>query len=362
MSSHPSGVPRSPRTTDPAVRPFVSSLHKIVQVASTVPANGDVNPYGIVVLPATTGALVKGDYLVSNFNDKANVQGTGTTVVEVSPGGRRTLFAKIGSLAAGLRCPGGIGLSTALTVLPGGWVVVGSAPAAGPSGTPAVTNPEGCLLVLNSAGKVVETWSSPALDAPWDLTAAVSGGRTALFVSNVLSRPASVVGVPQAGLCMVDRIDVSLGSGPPRMTGMTVIGNHFPWEVEKSAFALGPTGLALGRNGTLYVSQTLVNHITAIPDAVTRTTAVADGTSTLTAGNFLDGPLGMVLAPNGDLIVTNGGNGNAVEISPAGRQIAKVTLAKDGAGDLFGLALTANGRGIVFVNDGSNALDTATLG
>jgi len=65
----------------------------------------------------------------------------------------------------------------------------------------------------------------------------------------------------------------------------------------------------------------------------------------------------MVIAPDGDIVVVNGNNGNAVEITPGGKQIATVTLVKNGAGDLFGLTLAAGGKGILFVDDGTNSLD-----
>ena len=65
------------------------------------------------------------------------------------------------------------------------------------------------------------------------------------------------------------------------------------------------------------------------------------------------------MAPNGDLIATNGNDGNAVEISTAGHQVGKRTLVPKGAGDLFGLALTADGHGLLFTNDGTNAVDLA---
>ena len=65
----------------------------------------------------------------------------------------------------------------------------------------------------------------------------------------------------------------------------------------------------------------------------------------------------MTLAPNGDLVVVNGNNGNAVEITPAGRQLATKTLVKDGAGDLFGIVTTRAGDGMIVVNDGTNAVD-----
>jgi hypothetical protein len=53
----------------------------------------------------------------------------------------------------------------------------------------------------------------------------------------------------------------------------------------------------------------------------------------------------------------NGNNGNAVEVTPAGRQVARVTLVPGGAGDLFGVTPAADGAGLLFVNDGTNALD-----
>ena len=119
---------------------FLSSLGPAKQIASTVPANGDVNPYGLAVVGTTAGKLVKGDILVSNYNDKANVQGTGNTIVQVSPSGSMTTFAQLTALPHSLSCPGGIGLTTALSVLPGGWVVVGSLPASG-AGGPAQRKP-----------------------------------------------------------------------------------------------------------------------------------------------------------------------------------------------------------------------------
>jgi len=75
---------------------FLGSLGTIRTVASTVPANGDINPYGVAVAPTTIGRLHQGDVLVSNFNNSTNSQGTGTTIVEIRPGGHRSVFASIG--------------------------------------------------------------------------------------------------------------------------------------------------------------------------------------------------------------------------------------------------------------------------
>jgi hypothetical protein len=122
------GAPAAGARASAAAAPFLSSLHTATSIGSTVPANGDVNPYGLAVVPATTGALKAGDFLVSNFNAKSNDQGTGSTIVELSPGGKLSQFASISAKALPGPCPGGVGLTTALSILPGGYVVVGSLP------------------------------------------------------------------------------------------------------------------------------------------------------------------------------------------------------------------------------------------
>ncbi len=341
-----------------AARPFLDQLHIVSQIASTVPSNGDVNPYGVTFVPQSAGRLVRGDVLVSNFNGKANIQGTGTTVVQVAPDGSVSQFAKITSLPTSMACPGGIGLTTALAALPGGWVVVGSLPTVHGGALPAA-NPLGCLIVLNSQGTPVRTWTSPLINGPWDMTVREASGRAELFVSNVLSRPAGGrVTPPPAGLCDVVRLDVTLPSGgPPRLATTTVIGNGFLWQQNKAALIQGPTGLALGANGTLYVASAVGSSISAIPDAANRTAAMSGQADIVSRGGGLNGPLGLTRAPNGDLIAVNGGNGNAVEITPAGRQVVTRTLVPGGAGDLFGVTTDADGDGLLFVNDGTNALD-----
>jgi hypothetical protein len=341
--------------------PFLSSLGTPKQLALTVPKNGDVNPYGVAVVQSTVGDLVKGDTLVSNFNDKANVQGTGTTIVEVAPGGGVHTLANITALPASDSCPGGVGLTTAMSILPGGWVVVGSLPTVAGGSLPSV-NPAGCLIVLNSTGHVAETWSSADINGPWDMTATSTPSGADLFVANSLSRPKGLDRTPPVGICTVVRISIALESGQmPRMTSSTVIGSSFVWRANKAALIQSPTGVALASNGTLYVAETVDNQITKIPNAMTRTTPVADGTSTLSSGGGLNGPLGLVLAPNGDVIALNGNDGNAVEITPAGKQVAKVTLVANGAGDLFGAAVEPGGHGLLFVNDGTNAIDVANI-
>jgi len=343
------------RSMSPA---FLAGFKTVTQVGSTVPANGDVNPYGVALVTQSTGRLVAGDTLVSNFNSKANVQGTGTTIVEVPPSGSLRVFAQLAKLPAGQACPGGVGLTTALGILPGGWVVVGSLPTVKGGALPAPTA-AGCLLVLNSQGKPVETFTNSRISGPWDMALTSTAKTATLFVSNALTGTTKAVkGIPVAGKCTVVRLDLALhGAAAPTLTTSTVIGNDYPWIANKAALILSPTGLALGHDGTLYVTDTQTNSISAIPNALTRTSAATANSMTITAGGSLNAPLGMTLAPNGDLLVVNGNNGKATEVTPAGKQIATVTLVKNGAGDLFGLTTEPEGKGILFVNDGKNALD-----
>jgi hypothetical protein len=353
-----SAAPSSVTLTSKKDTPFLDRFQIVSQIASTVPTNGDLNPYGVAVVPKSSGRLVAGDVLVSNFNGKANVQGTGTTVVQVAPDGQVSPFARIQALPRAMGCPGGIGLTTALAVLPGGWVVVGSLPTAKSGALPAA-NPLGCLIVVNNQGQPAETWTGPQINGPWDMAVRDTGGRAELFVSNVLSRPSGGSAVPPpAGICNVVRLDVTLTpAGPPRLVSTTVIGNGFPWQQNKAALIQGPTGLALGANGTLYVASTVEDSISAIPDAGSRTTPVSSGADVVSHGGGLSGPLGLTRVPNGDLIAVNGNNGNAVEITPAGKQVVTRTLVPGGAGDLFGVTADADGDGLLFVNDGTNALD-----
>jgi len=351
-----SAAPTSPQPT----ASFLGQLHGLTQVASTVPANGDVNPYGVAIVPASAGRLTAGDILVSNFNDKANVQGTGTTLVEVSPGGQTSVFASISALPAGQACPGGIGLTTALGILPGGWVVVGSLPTSHGGVLPGL-NPAGCLIVLNDQGTVAETITNANIVGPWDLTVKSGPTSAEVFVSNALGGNTSTHdGVPVTGNCTVVRLNLALSStAPPKLTGSTVIGTNFPWRANKAALVLAPTGLALASNGTLYVDDTMTNSVSAIPQALTRTSPVTAVGGTLSTGGALNAPLGMAIAPNGNLVVVNGNDGNAVEITPAGKQVATKTLIKNGAGDLFGIITTPTG--LIIANDGINALDRVSM-
>ncbi len=344
----------APAGANPSPPPFLSHFNTVTTVGSTVPPNGDVNPYGITTVPATVGHLVAGDTLVSNFNAPSNLQGTGNTIVQVSPSGQVSVFSHIHHNGLPGSCPGGVGLTTALAVLNSGDVVVGSLPVTDAGkGTPEA----GCLIVLDSNGTPVETWSGNGINGPWDLAAVQFGDFAQLFVTNVLNGTvAAGGGVVHRGT--VVRLDVGDRWGQtPILFGSTTIATGFPEELNSSALVLGPTGAALARDGTLYVADTVGNRIAAVPDAPFRQVPATGGGTTLTSGGSLNSPLGMMLAPDGDVVTVNGGDPNAVETNPEGRQVDTVKLDPLGSGgDLFGLTLAPYARGVLFVDDGDNTL------
>jgi len=360
-SSSSTSAAASSATATPSASssPFLANLGSVSKVASTVPANGDVNPYGIVFVSSSVGKLQAGQMLISNFNAKEGAkesgQGTGTTIVQVSTAGKVSPFATIDAKTLPVPCPGGVGLTTALNILPGGYVVVGSLPT---TDGKSATAKYGCLIVLDSKGRTVETIASKNIQGPWDSTAKSEGSKTTLFVSNALNGGAAK-GIHTIDNSTVLRIELESGENQtPKVLSETVIANGIPWADSAEALVLGPTGLALGSNGTLYVASTDGDRILAISEAMTRTTPAAKGGTVLTEGGHLKEPLGMVLAPNGNIITSNGGDGNMVETTPAGQQVAVQTAdKKTGAGSLFGLAIDPEGKGIYFVDDGENTLN-----
>ncbi len=179
------------------------------QTLTTVPANGDLNPYGVAFVPFNFpggGTINPGDILVSNFNNSANQQGTGTTIVRITPSGSESDFFQ------GSSTPGQLGLTTALGVLSRGFVIVGSVPATYDSNGNLVSVGQGSLMILDKNGNVVTTLTDSAfLDGPWDLTINDQGAAAQVFVSNVLNGE-------------VTRIDLHFpfgGNGDPVVESMT---------------------------------------------------------------------------------------------------------------------------------------------
>jgi hypothetical protein len=345
---------------------FIGKLNTVVQGPSTVPGNGDVNPYGVAQVPVTSGMLTKGNFLVSNFNNSANQQGTGTTIVEITPGkngtGTVTTFAQINASLEG--CPGGVGLTTALVALRSGFVIVGSLPTK--AGDP-TTASAGCLIVLDSSGNVVETFSGHGINGPWDMTALDGGRFVALFVTNVLNGTvsgtrANVSPMPPTTPLVVNGgtvLRLLLGIDPhgkPELLKTTEIGSGFTERLDPAALVIGPTGVGFDQNrGVLYVADTLNNRVAAIDNALFRHTSANTG-RTVSQNGALNAPLGLTLTPDDHIITANGGDGNLVETTPQGKQVATKLVdasgSPPGAGALFGLAAVHGA--VYFVDDATN--------
>lgn len=296
--------------------------------SSTVPPNGDVNPYGVAFVPQgfpSHGTISAGDLLVSNFNNAHNLQGTGTTIVKIVPNGKPRVF---------FQGAPGLGLSTALGVLRAGFVIVGNVPTT--DGTFA-TIKHGSLLVLNRTGNVVAMWTpaNAGIDGPWDLTICDQGDRAKIFVSNVLNGT-------------VVRLDVMIDSNGVHLLSHTRIASGYPFRGDPAALVVGPTGLAFdAMRDVLYVASTVDNAIFAVFGAGSTLHDGGKGAMIYADNQHLHGPLALALGPNGHLFTANGDaiNGDVnhpseiVEFTREGRFIAQLSM-DPAQGGAFGLAFS----------------------
>jgi hypothetical protein len=316
-----------------------------VRSVSTVPTNGDVNPYGVAFVPNSfntgAGLLKHGDVLVSNFNNKQNLQGTGTTIVDISKSGPATVFF------AG-NAP--LGLSTALGTLRAGFVVVGNAPTV--DGTAATAMP-GSLLVINNQGKLVQTIASAEIQYPWDM-ALVDGGNWAIaFVTNALTGT-------------VSRLNFAVGAAGLQLLSTKVIASGYVHRGDPVTLFVAPTGLVYdARRDVLYVASSGDNAVFAVRHAAERRDDDGMGTIIYQDNVHLHGPLAMTQAPNGHLLVSNNDGVNSdpaqpseiVEFTVEG-QFVKQLSVDPAQGGAFGLAVRTNEDTAVFAAVDDN---TATL-
>jgi hypothetical protein len=317
-------------------------------ISSTIPANGDLNPYDVAIVPPNFpagGAIAPGDVLVSNFNNSSNAQGTGTTIVKLTPNG---LVALAGQATTFFQGPTGLGLTTALGVLQRGFVLVGNVPTSG-----GVIVPPGSLLFLDRNGNQVSP--SPytnQLNGPWDLTIDDEYDHALVFVSNVNTGT-------------VTRLNLAISAAAITVTSATVIASGYTVALNSAALILGPTGLAYdAQTDILYVASTNDNEIFAIPHAGYRMGSLGPGTVVF-ADEHLHGPLALVFAPNGDLLTANGDAVNPdpnqpseiVEFTKKGKFVTQFNV--DAApGGAFGIGVASVSRDIVrFVVVDDNAND-----
>jgi len=317
-------------------------------VLSTMPANGDVNPYGVAFVPSgfpTGGLLEPGDILVSNYNDKQNLQGTGSTIVRFR-NGLRTVFFHDSQKA---------GLSTGLAALKAGFVLVASMPTT--DGTSATVQP-GSLLAINKAGQIV--WSlmnKSQIDGPWDFTVYDQGAKVTVFVSNVLNGTIErlVLGTT-GGISVISAVEISSGYG------------H---RGDPAALEVGPTGLAYDAvRDTLYVAASFENAVYAIPDATAVGRNGGKGYRIYSDNLHLHGALALTLAPNGNLICSNsdvinpvaGQPSELVEFTRGGTFVAQRSVDPSQGGS-FGLqfGMVDGHQTFAAVDDNTVTLDVWTL-
>ena len=321
-------------------------------VFSTIPANGDVNPYGVAIAPLHVPAglvLQHDDVLVSNFNNNQNLQGTGTTIVRFDRGGHSSLFFQ-GSQSTS-------GLTAALGIVSRGFVFTGNLRTF--DGTSATAVP-GSLLVLDGNGNlVVQYANSSYIDGPWGMAILDLGSVAHVFVSNVLNGT-------------ITRLDVAFPTGAaPVIRKVTQIGSGFNHRADPAALELGPSGLAYdAKNDVLYVASSVDDAVYTLTGALTATASLGSGQLAFQDLVHLHGPTQMTVAPNGDLLLANSDGSNqdpnqpseVVEFTTAGQFVAQFSVDPN-LGGAFGLAVEKVGTRavrIVTVDDNQDTLTSWT--
>lgn len=318
-------------------------------VASTIPPNGDLNPYGVAFVPREFpkgGPLHSGDILVSNFNNSQNLQGTGTTIVRVTPGGQTSLFFQ-GNAP--------LGLTTGLVILRKGFVVVGNFPSM--DGTCQTAQP-GSLLVIGASGNLVANLTHPDIAGPWDMTAVDEGGHAILFVSNALT-----------GKVVRFRLELE---DTPLLKDATTVASGYVHRCDPAAFVVSPTGLAFDeKKRVLFVASTGDNAVFAVEHALQRRDSVGLGDLVYQDNVHLHGPNGMALGPMGHLFVGNSDVINPdpnqpseyVEFTTRGKFLNQLSVDPNQGGS-FGVGVARLGRDhirLAVVNDNANQLIVYTL-
>ena len=204
---------------------------------STVPGNGDVNPYGVAVVPRSIGRLVKGDILVSNFNNKAEPPGDGHDDRPAEPlGSRATSSRPITPAAGGGPVPGRRRPHHRPRACSrSGWVIVGSLPTK--DGTPATARAGLPHRPQRQSGESVETFHGGPVNGPWDMTALDGGSTARLFVTNVLNGTVKAKGATVRSGTVVRLVLRTTGVPMPQVVSETVIGSRFGERTDPAALA-----------------------------------------------------------------------------------------------------------------------------
>jgi len=321
------------------------------QTVSTIPSNGDVNPYGVAFVPEnfpTGGKLNPGDLLVSNFNNFNNIQGTGTTIIDVSTSGQTSVF---------FQGTAPLGLSTGLAVLKSGFVLVANCPTN--NQTPVAGAAPGSLLLIDANGNLANTFTSNEIQGPWDFSVYDQGGTVWVFISNAITGT-------------VSRIELVFANGNFSIKSEATIASGYTHRVDPVTFEVAPTGSAFdSQNDILYVASTGDNAVYAIRDALNLHSSKGKGTIIYADQVHLHGALAMVFGPNGDLLVSNSDGINPdpnqpseiVEFTVKGQFVGEISVDAN-QGGAFGLKASRavdNVYRFAAVDDNANTITIWTL-
>lgn len=323
----------------------LQQLDDITTIGSTIdPVNGDQNPYGLDIAKATSGKLEAGDLVVCNFNDAANVQGTGTTIIALHP--------KAGSSPRRIAQSASLNGCDALALSP---VSIWAAAFA------ANDNP-----IVSPGGVVLTTLSSGPFHGPFGQAFAPHAGPfgvAAFYESN-------------AGDGSIVRIDIHQNG----TFGFDVIATGFPVNHGAPGGILGPSGLQYdAAHDRLYIVEGTDNSLIAFCGVST----IAAHGITVIGNNFggpfghrarlihagppLNGPISSALLPDGHLVVGNtldpAGKNLMVEIAPNGHVLNVKNVDTGAAGAIFGMVASGHDVSdlkLYFNDDNANAVEVLT--
>ncbi len=302
------------------------------------PLSRNVNPYGLDVAKISSGKISAGDLIVCDFNDKENVQGTGTSVLALHP--------VPGSKPVDIATNSTLNGCDALAASPNGaiWLAAFSA-----NDNPIFSSNGALLTTLGQF-----TWHHPFGQA---------------FVPPVNSISVPAFYVSNAGDGSLVRVYVFPG---PRFEFAT-IATGFPVNHGVPGSILGPSGLNYQPAGDrLYVVDGTNNALYAIDDiskvvaggiavhGMTFTGKQASSAHVIYAGAPLNGPISSAILPGGNIAVGNtldpNGQNLMVEITPSGKVVFVRNVDAGAAGSIFGMVATGTtpATAKLYFNDDNN--------
>jgi hypothetical protein len=252
---------------------------------STAGPNGDLNPYGLAFVPhdfPSGGSLKPGQILISNFND-TSLQGRGSTIITIDP--------RTGETGPFFQGTAPIGFTNALGLVHAGLVFAGSVFTA--DGMSDTAQSGGLYVLDDNANIVTNLGTNELINGPWGLAINDHGSGAQLFVSNVFDGT-------------VTRLDVTFGNGSLSVRAATQIAKGYGFGPDSAAVVVGPAGLAYdASHDILYVASEMDDTIFALHGAGKAKASLGTGTVVYQDAAHLHGPLGLIFAPNGNLLVAN---------------------------------------------------------